>query len=71
MLKLAFTLVELLIVVLIISILAVFGIFTYKSFLNSAKDTACISKHNFVVKWFEVEMQQCRLGIQPYAELVR
>jgi len=66
--KLAFTLVELLIVVLIISILAVFGIFTYKSFLNSAKDTACISKHNFVVKWFEVEMQQCRLGIQPHAE---
>ena len=60
--------IELLVVILIISILTVFGVFTYKNFLLSAKDTACISKHNFVVKWFEVEMQQCRLGIQPHAE---
>ena len=68
MFKSAFTMIELLVVLLIISILTVFGIFTYKNFLPSAKNTACISKHNFVVKWFEVEMQQCRLGIQPHAE---
>ena len=68
MIKTAFTMIELLVVILIISILTVFGVFAYKNFLLSAKDSACISKHNFVVKWFEVEMQQCRMGIQPHAE---
>ena len=50
MLKSAFTMIELLVVLLIISILTVFGIFTYKNFLSSAKDTACVNKHNFVTK---------------------
>ena len=51
MLRLAFTLVELLIVVLIISILAVFGIFTYKSFKFS-KRYCVLANITFVVKWF-------------------
>lgn len=68
MLKNGFTLIELLIVILIISIITILGISNYKKFITSAKDTACITKHDFVTKWFEVEMMQCRLGIQPHAE---
>ena len=63
-----FSLIELLIAIFIIAIITLLGIFSYKTFIVSAKDTACVSKHNFIVKWFEVEMQQCRLGVQPHAE---
>ena len=69
--KKGFTLIELLIVVAIVAILAVLGIISFSGILESSKDVACKNKHAFITSWFETEMMQCRLGIQPHAEVGR
>ena len=61
MFKSAFTMVELLVVFLIISILAVFGIFTYNQFLSSSKITTFNANHVNVCKFIESTVMRCQL----------
>jgi len=66
--KKGFTLVELLIVIMVVTILSLFYFQFYNGYKTSAQTSACVQKHQTITKWFEVEMMQCRLGIQPHAE---
>ena len=59
--KKGFTLVELLVVVAILGILAAVGIVSFGGFLGSAKETVAKSNHYNMVKYFELQVQQCAM----------
>ena len=60
----AFTLIELMVVVIILGILSSVGFSIYKGFVNSTESTATKSNCSYVKKYIKNELALCKLGNQ-------
>ena len=69
--KKGFTLVELLVVVAILGILAAVGIVSFGGFLGSAKENATKANHKNIVKFVEVQLTTCNIGLSNYVTFLK
>ncbi|MAF20328.1 MAG: hypothetical protein CMI55_01460 [Parcubacteria group bacterium] len=64
----AFTLMEMMVVVVIIGILAVGSVFAFNKYTAAAKRNGTIAHHNTLKKWIQLQITKC--SINPNAKII-